>query len=281
MGYLHEPDPPRGRAVRILPGVRRLVAPNPGKMTYHGTNTYLLDGDNGAVVLDPGPDDASHVAAILEATGGAVDTILVSHHHLDHAGAAPALKQRTGAPVLAFSSATEHGVHADGGLADGDTVAGLTALHTPGHAPDHLSFARPDGVLFTGDHVMAWSPTSVMAPGGGDLGDYLQSLRRLLARSDSIHLPGHGPPLPNPRGHVEDLLRERDARAMAVRKALDDGARTLMEVVNALYPRLDPAVRALAKRSIRPYLVHLTGALDESSPSCEVSRGCSRSIAFI
>lgn len=226
-------------------------------MTYHGTNTYLLDGDDGVVVLDPGPDDASHVEAILDATGGAVGAILVSHHHLDHAGATTALKERTGAPVLAFSH--EYGGEIDDGLADGDRIAGLTVLHTPGHAPDHLSFARPDGVLFTGDHVMAWSPTSVMIPGGGDLGDYLRSLRRILARSDSIHLPGHGPPLPNPRGYIEDLLREREARATAVCKALDGGAETLEEVVDALYPRLDPAVRALAERSIRPYLVHLTG----------------------
>ncbi|MFD1331247.1 MBL fold metallo-hydrolase [Methylopila musalis] len=260
MAFLSEPEPSRGRPLRLVKGVRRIVAPNAGAMTYHGTNTYLIEGERGALVLDPGPDDAAHVAAIVEAAGGAVEGILLSHHHRDHVSAAPALKAATGAPVYAHPAAAGLGVAVDETLDEGDRIAGLEVLHTPGHAPDHLAFARPDGVLFTGDHVMAWSQTSVLAPGGGDLTDYMASLKRLLARGDSIHLSGHGPPLANPRGHMEDLLREREAREVAVRKALDDGAATLAEVLDTLYPRLDAHVRPLAERSIQPYLDRIAAA---------------------
>src|SRR5262249_28918630 len=156
LAFLTEPEPPRGTALPIAPGIARIVAPNPGPMTYHGTNTYLIEGADGTTVMDPGPDDAGHVNAILGATRGRVGAILLSHTHRDHAGAVRALRAASGAQVQAFHSGADPSFAPDIPLADGDAACGWTVLHTPGHAADHLCFAR-DGVLFSADHVMSWS----------------------------------------------------------------------------------------------------------------------------
>lgn len=195
MPFLVEPEPPRGVALPVMPGIARVVAPNPGVMTYHGTNTYLIDTPDGCVVLDPGPNDAGHVRAILAAASGPIAHILLSHTHRDHLGAVAALRQVTGAPVHAYGRNGAPGFAPDLPLNDGDVVAGLTALRTPGHASDHLCFAAADGTLFSADHVMSWS-SSVISPLDGDMAAYFASLRRLLARDDRLYLPGHGPPLP-------------------------------------------------------------------------------------
>jgi glyoxylase-like metal-dependent hydrolase (beta-lactamase superfamily II) len=242
---LTEPEPPRGVAIAVAPGVRRLVANNPGPMTYHGTNTYLIDDAAGVTVLDPGPDNAAHVADILAASGGPVARILVSHGHPDHVGALPALAAATGAPVLRFPA-----------LGDGESVGDWTVLHTPGHAPDHLCLARGDGVVLTADHVMSFS-TSVVIPPDGDMAAYMSGLRRLLARDDTLYLPGHGPPIPTPAGVTRALLEHRLAREAAILAAIASRPRGAADLVSELYAPLDERLRRFAEGSVTAHLLKL------------------------
>src|SRR3712207_5293845 len=208
MAFLTEPNPKRGAALPVVPGISRIVANNPSLMTYHGTNTYLIEAEDGFVVVDPGPDDDGHLKDILTATQGRISAILLSHTHSDHLGATAALKARTGAPTYASHLSADDAFSPDVLLRDGDTVVGMTTLHTPGHASDHLCFARSDGLVFSADHVMSWS-SSIVSPPGGDMAAYIASLRLMLSRNDSLYLPGHGPPLPNPKPYVEELLNHR------------------------------------------------------------------------
>jgi glyoxylase-like metal-dependent hydrolase (beta-lactamase superfamily II) len=245
---LTEPEPPRGEAFSVAPGIRRLVANNPGPLTYYGTNTYLIEGASGLTVLDPGPDDPAHVAAILGAAGGKVARIFLTHAHPDHVGALPALEAATGATVFAHSR----------GLRDGQTVGIWTALHTPGHAPDHLCFVRGDGVVFSGDQVMSFA-TTVVVPPDGDMAAYMASLRRLLAREDALYLPGHGPPIPAPRPFTQALLEHRLQREAAILATLRVTPRGLApaELVEALYPALDARLRGAAAASVTAHLIKL------------------------
>jgi glyoxylase-like metal-dependent hydrolase (beta-lactamase superfamily II) len=252
MAFLTEPEPVRGAVLPAIPGISRIVAPNPGPMTYHGTNTWLIDGEDGITVLDPGPDSAAHVQAILDATGGRVARILLSHTHLDHLGAVAELKAATGARVYGFHRAQEPGFSPDIGLQDGDEVAGWTALHTPGHATDHLVFAK-DGVVFSADHVMSWSST-VVSPPHGDMTDYFASLHKLLARDDQVFLPGHGPPLHDPRGLTQGLLDHRLQREAAILTALGDGPTTSAALVAKLYASVNPALHRAAERNVIAHL---------------------------
>jgi glyoxylase-like metal-dependent hydrolase (beta-lactamase superfamily II) len=256
MAFLTEPEPPRGVPIDAIPGIRRIVAANPGPMTYHGTNTWLADGPDGAIVLDPGPDDAAHVRHILDATGGRVKLILLSHTHADHLGAVAALRVATGARVYGFHRSADPAFAPDIPLQDGDVVEGWTALHTPGHAADHLCFARADGVVFTADHVMTWS-TSVVSPPGGDMADYFASLRRLLAREDRVYLPGHGPPRHNPRPYAQELLDHRIKREAAILAALAEGPRDAPSLVAMLYTPLNPRLQAAAGRNVLAHLQKL------------------------
>lgn len=244
--FLTEPEPPRGVALPVAPGIRRIVAHNPGPMTYHGTNTYLLDAPGGVIAVDPGPDDAAHVAAIQAQAGGTVVRIFLTHAHSDHVGALPALARATGASVHRFAD----------GFADGETVAGWTALHTPGHAADHLCFARGDGTVLTGDHVMSFS-SSVVIPPDGSMAAYMASLRRLLARDDALYLPGHGPPIDHPRRFATALLAHREAREAAVLAHLRNAPATPMDIVLALYTGLDPKLHRAAEASVRAHLLKL------------------------
>ena len=253
---LTEPEPRRGAALPVAQGVRRLVAPNPGAMTYHGTNTYLLDGTEGAVVIDPGPDNATHLRAVLEATGGRVGAILLTHTHHDHLGATAALRAATGAPVHAWHVPAAAGFMPDVALRDGDDAAGLRAVHTPGHAPDHLCFAVPDGTLFSGDHVMSWS-TSTVSPPEGRMADYVAGLHRLLQRDDTLYLPGHGPPLPDPHAFVQVLLALRQGREQGVRARLAAGPQTTGSLTQALYAGVDPALLRAAERNVLAHLIKL------------------------
>jgi len=254
MAFLTEPEPPRGVALPVRPGIRRVVAANAGAMTYHGTNTYLIEAKGGLMVLDPGPDDPAHVAAVLAA--GPVARILLSHTHIDHVGALPALRAATGAPVYGWHAPAAEGVVPDVALRDGDVVDGWQAVFTPGHAADHVCFAGPDSVLFSADHVMSWS-SSVVSPPGGDMAAYFASLRRLLERDDAMYLPGHGPPLPEPRPFVQDLLAHRMAREAAVLAALGPAPRGTRALTDALYSQVDERLRRAAERNVLAHLMKL------------------------
>ncbi|MBU6499845.1 MAG: MBL fold metallo-hydrolase, partial [Rhodospirillales bacterium] len=233
-----------------------IVAANPGPMTYHGTNTYLIEEAQGFAVLDPGPEDDAHVAAILAATGGRVARILLSHTHRDHVGALPALRAATGAPSYGFRDSADAGFTADIALDDGDAVGPWQALHTPGHCPDHLCFARADGVVFSADHVMSWS-SSVVSPPQGDMVAYFASLHRLLARGDSLYLPGHGPPITAPRAFAQGLLDHRRQREAAILAALGDEAQVIEALVGAIYGAIDPRLSAAAGRNVLAHLLKL------------------------
>ena len=254
--FLTEPPPPYGEAVPVAPGVRRVVAPNPGPMTCHGTNTYLIDGPDGTTVLDPGPQDAGHTEAVLRATGGRVALILLTHTHPDHLGGVSALRAATGAPVAAWH-APAMPIGPGVALQDGEVVAGMTALHTPGHAADHLCFVGSAGVLFSGDHVMSWSSTVVIPP-DGTMADYMRSLDRLLARTDTLFLPGHGPPLPDPLPFVGSLRDHRLRREGEILAALDTGSTTTTAITARVYD-VAPSLRRAAERNVLAHLLKLEG----------------------
>jgi glyoxylase-like metal-dependent hydrolase (beta-lactamase superfamily II) len=260
MPFLTEPEPERGARLAVLPGISRIVANNPGPMTYFGTNTYLIETADGVVVLDPGPEDhPEHVDAILRHAGGQVALILVSHTHHDHVGAVPALQAATGAPTAGFRLSAIAAFAPDIGLDHGATVAGMTALHTPGHASDHLCFAlAADGqkVLFSADHVMSWS-TSIVSPPGGDMRDYFASLNLLLDRDDDVFLPGHGPKLPDPRGLVREMLTHRMIREQAIARKLNDGPSDTYTIMDALYSQLNPRLRQAAERNVLAHLLKM------------------------
>jgi glyoxylase-like metal-dependent hydrolase (beta-lactamase superfamily II) len=268
---LTEPVPAYGAVTVPHRLVRRIVARNPGPMTCHGTSTWIV-GHGRVAVIDPGPDDPAHRRALLAAVAGETVThVLVTHGHHDHSAGAAGFAAAVGAAVHGFgrSEATRTvSVGAghppflpDQSLSDGETITGpgwaLAAIHTPGHASDHLCFALAgEGVLFSGDHVMGWS-TSMVSPPDGDMGAYIASLRRLLGRDEAVYLPGHGPAITDPRGHTEALLAHRLAREAAVLAALRAGHASPAAIVPSLYPGLaEPLVRA-ASRSVLAHLLKL------------------------
>ena len=257
MPYLRELEPERGVARELQPGIRAITAANAGPMTYHGTNTYLLEEPDGVVVVDPGPADSGHVDAIVAATGGKVVRILLTHSHHDHFGAIRQLQDKTGAPVASFHASADPEHQPDISLFDGAEIGALTAVHTPGHAMDHLCFARADGVLFSGDHVMSWCSTVVGPPPRGDMVAFFGSLRRLIDRPDRLYLPGHGPALPDPQPYVGELLKRRIAREHDIEAAIRDGLSDPYEIAAALYRKANPTLKRAAERNVLSHLAKL------------------------
>lgn len=261
MPFLTEDEPERGSLLPVMPGISRIVANNPGPMTYYGTNTYLIDTPDGLAVLDPGPEDhPEHVEAILRHTGGQIALILVSHTHHDHVGAVPALQEATGAPTAGFVRSAIETFEPDIKLQHGGTVAGMQVLHTPGHASDHvclaLNAANGDRVLFSADHVMSWS-TSVVSPPGGDMRDYFASLSLLLDRDDDVYLPGHGPSLRQPRDLVREMLTHRMIREQAIARKLQDGPANTYTIMDTLYSQVNPRLRRAAERNVLAHLLKM------------------------
>jgi len=261
MPFLTEPEPERGANLPVMPGISRIVAANPGPMTYFGTNTYLIETEQGLVVLDPGPEEhPDHVDAIMRHTGGNIALILLSHAHHDHFGAVADLKARCDAPTVGFTTSIDERFTADITLKDGDVIAGLTAVHTPGHAADHLCFAvkaaNGDRVLFSADHVMSWS-TSVVSPPNGDMKDYFNSLELLLKREDDVFLPGHGPELRDPRALVREMLTHRMARENAIAAKLKEGPASTHTLMDTLYSQVNPRLRRAAERNVLAHLLKM------------------------
>jgi glyoxylase-like metal-dependent hydrolase (beta-lactamase superfamily II) len=269
--------------IELEPGLRRLIAPNPSPMTYRGTNTYLL-GEGEVAVIDPGPDDPAHLAAILAALrpGERIGAILVTHSHRDHSPLAQPLAQATGAPVLAAgpsdwgrsavmaklaaSGAIGGGEGVDVGfapdrrIAEGDVVKGgwgrVDVLETPGHMANHLSFVW-EGALFTGDLVMGWS-TSLVSPPDGDMGAFMASCRRLATRAERIYHPGHGDPVTAPQARVADLISHREAREAQIVAALDPViSATAAELARKIYTDLAPQLLPAAERNVLAHLIDL------------------------
>ena len=267
-----------GVARELAPGVARLVANNPGPFTFKGTNTYLVGVGKDLVLIDPGPEDAAHRDAVLAAIGSRqVSHILITHTHRDHVDGLPALIAATGAKTAGFGRrAPRPGVKrtsASGGeyvdqdfvpdvqLQHGGRLAGdgwaFTALHTPGHAPDHLSFElEGTGVLFSGDHVMGWN-TSVVAPPEGSMADYLRSLELLGERADRVYFPGHGGRVVEPQRLVKAFLLHRRMREQAILDCIRSGTNTVRTIVPAIYRDLDPRLINAASLSVLAHVEHL------------------------
>ena len=221
-----------GRAEEVAPGVRAMVAHNPGPFTFKGTVSYII-GRGKVAILDPGPDDDAHVAALLDAVRGeTVTDIFVTHTHRDHSPAVPKIKAATGATVYAegphrparplhigeaqrLDASGDMDFRPDIALADGEVVTGdgwtMEAVTTPGHTANHMAYAfREADLIFSGDHVMAWS-TSIVAPPDGAMSDYMASLQKLARRREPVYLPGHGGPVRDAPLSCSSYIRHRRA----------------------------------------------------------------------
>lgn len=270
-----------GEAVAVSPNVARITARNPGPFTFHGTNSYLV-GRRTLAVIDPGPDDEAHLQALLAAIGKRdVSHILVTHTHADHSPLAGRLARLTGATVLGegahrparalhigeanpLDASADRQFEPDIRLRHGDKIAGegwtLETVATPGHAANHLAFALADeGVLFSGDHVMAWS-TSIVAPPDGAMADYMASLETVLARPERTYLPGHGGALVNAREFVRALRTHRRMREAAILARVVAGDRNIPAIVRAIYRDTDPRLHGAAALSVLAHVEDLVAA---------------------
>jgi len=262
-----------GRVDTLSPLVRRVIAPNPGPFTYTGTGTYII-GRGRVAVIDPGPQDDRHLAALRAALAGeTVEAILITHTHMDHSPLAGPLKAETGAATYGFGphphsadgekveEGGDHGFVPDRQLTSGDGVVGpgwhMTALHTPGHISNHLCFAlAEERALFTGDHVMGWS-TTVISPPDGDMADYMANLTALLARDDRIYYPTHGAPVTDPKALVSALITHRREREDQILAAIDGGLTKIGDMVPVLYAAVDKRLYPAASRSVLAHLEKL------------------------
>ncbi|WP_227751445.1 MBL fold metallo-hydrolase [Tabrizicola oligotrophica] len=263
--------------------LRHVRAANASPMTGTGTNSWLV-GRGQVAVIDPGPDDPAHLAALLGqlAPGEEIVAILVSHAHLDHTALVPRLAALTGAPVHAFGTAGDgrsplmqrlatEGLQGGGEgvdlrftpehrLTDGQalTLGGFTieTLHTPGHMGGHLAFAC-EGLLFSGDHAMGWA-TSLVSPPDGDMGAYMASLDKLAARRWQRMLPGHGEAVENPGQRLAELATHRRTREAQVRAELARAPGTAAELAARIYTDTAPALLPAAARNVLAHLIDLS-----------------------
>lgn len=264
-----------GVVTQLGPGVQRLTAPNSGYMTGPGTNTYLVGEGDDLCVIDPGPADAEHVARILEASGGRIRSILVTHTHMDHSPAAEPLREATGAEVLGMPAPPHKGqderFRPDRVLRHGDrliTSAGtLRVLHTPGHASNHLCYLLDEQrLLFSGDHIMQGS-TVVIGPPDGDMAAYLNSLEALQREAIDYIAPAHGFLMDRPQAAITRLLRHRRLREQKVLTALGElGPAHLDTLLPAVYQDVPKPLHKVAARSL---LAHLFKLQQEGRARCD------------
>ncbi|MBO9397080.1 MBL fold metallo-hydrolase [Shimia sp. R9_2] len=275
-------NPETGVPEQLEPNVRRLLCPNPSPMTFRGTNTYLI-GETEIAVIDPGPQNAQHLQAILAALtpGQSITHIIVTHAHLDHSPLAKALSEETGAPIYAYGdvdagrSAVMQEL-ADSGLAgggegvdadfmpdrvvcEGEVLRGrgwaLEVIHTPGHFGNHISLAMGD-ICFCGDHVMGWA-SSLVSPPDGDLTDFMASCEKLRARDWRVFHAGHGAPIDDPAGRLDWLMMHRKGREAEILKALQDGPATAQAVAEVIYVETPAALLPAAARNVFAHLIDL------------------------
>ena len=280
-----------GQVDEPVPGVRRILCNNPGPFTFKGTVSYIV-GRGRVAIIDPGPEDAAHSAALLDAVRGETVThVFVTHTHRDHSPGVPAIKRATGAQVLAegphrparalhdgdgprLDASNDTDFKPDRALIDGEVVSGkgftIEAVTTPGHTKNHMAFAlKEKDVLFSGDHVMAWS-TPVVAPPDGSMGDYMASLDKLRSRTEQIYLPGHGGAVTNAPRFVAAYILHRKAREAAIVRQLEKGESDIPALVAAIYANLDPRLTRAAGMSVLAHLEDLVSRgsiLTDGAPS--------------
>ncbi|HET7201897.1 MAG TPA: MBL fold metallo-hydrolase [Steroidobacteraceae bacterium] len=256
-----------GEAARLAPQLQRIVAPNPGPLTGPGTNTYVLGTGATHIVIDPGPADAAHVERIVAAAAGRIVYVLCTHSHTDHSPGAAMLARRTGAPVHGRPAPTDdyqdETYAPEATIADGDVYAvpGATvrALHTPGHASNHVCFLlEPEGWLVTGDHLMSGS-TVVILPPDGSMRAYLESLRRLRTLPLAALVPGHGAVMPDAHGEIDRVIAHRLKREAKVIEALrrQGPVATLETLVPEVYDDTPVALHGFARFSLLAHLQKL------------------------
>jgi glyoxylase-like metal-dependent hydrolase (beta-lactamase superfamily II) len=268
-------EPPPRALTRVSPMVRRLVAPNPSPFTFNGTCTYIV-GQGRVAIVDPGPDDDSHLAALLAAVEGEqIETILITHTHRDHSVGAKKLRAATGARVVGaapfaprgdgstgLDSAHDRDYSPDLVLADGERWRGdgytIEAIATPGHCSNHLCFALlEENTLFSGDHVMGWS-TSIVAPPDGSMRGYMDSLDKMRGRPETIYWPGHGGPVVEPQRYLRALIHHRRQREVSILNTLTNGPQTIPALVARIYVGLNPSLTHAAGLSTLAHLEDLS-----------------------
>lgn len=270
--------PAYGEPVPVADGVQRLTVNNPSPFTFHGTNSYIVGGSSVAVI-DPGPENEAHFAALMAALKGRnVTHIFVSHTHRDHSPLARRLQEATGAKTVAegphrasrplhagetnpFAESSDTDFIPDIALGDGEAIEGdgwrLCAVHTPGHTANHSAFClEGTGILFSADHVMAWA-TTIVAPPDGSMADFMASLDKLLMRDDRLFLPGHGGPVKSPAAFLRGLRTHRRMRERAVLGRIRAGDRLIPDMVKVIYASTDPRLHGAAALSVLAHLEDL------------------------
>lgn len=264
-----------GVCAQLTPLVQRVVADNPGPFTYTGTGVYII-GTQNVAVIDPGPQTPKHIEALNTALAGRrVTHVFVTHHHIDHSPLAAPLAAEHGCKVYGYGKQVRP---PDGGevrleagddlsfkpdveIRDGYIEAGdgwtLEAIHTPGHTSNHMCFLlKEENILFSGDHIMGWS-TSVVSPPDGHMGDYLNSLNRILDRQVSQIWPTHGPSIDNPNKFVAAYIAHRHAREDQICEALREGLTSIPDIVAKLYAEVDKRLHPAAAHSVLAHLIHM------------------------
>ncbi len=266
-----------GLEVRLSPLVSRVLAPNPGPFTFKGTGVYIVGAGPRVAVIDPGPASPGHIDDLKRVLGAReLSHILVTHTHRDHSPAARALRAWSGAKTYGLPLQTPASDHSDAAMVDeahdhdfapdilvhdGMRIEGdgfvLECVATPGHTANHICYGLiQERALFSGDHVMGWS-TSVIAPPDGDMGAYLASLEKLKTRGDGILYPTHGSPIAGPQEWLGQLIDHRRMRESQIVAALADGALSVQQLAERLYPDIAPALRMAAAQQIAAHLEHL------------------------
>ena len=260
-----------------FPGIRRVMADNPGPFTFKGTVSYIV-GRGKVAIIDPGPNDPSHIKALLHAVRNETVThILVTHTHLDHSPAVAAIKAATGATVYAegphrasrslhegdIIRPADRDFYPDVSVTDGEMIAGngwaVEAVATPGHTANHLAFAlNGTNILFSGDHVMGWSST-IVAPPDGSMHDYVTSLEKLSKRQETFYFPGHGPAIKDAKSFVPHLIAHRKAREQSIMQLLANGASSVATLVEGSYGQLDERLIPAARMTVLAHLEDLVG----------------------
>jgi len=255
---------------KVLPGIRRIVAPNPSPYTLHGTGTYIV-GKNKLAIVDPGPNIPSHIEAIINQTKNEKIThIIVTHTHSDHSPAAKPLSEITGAVVMGYgphgSSGGEEGADLnfmpDHFLKDKEIIKGdnwsIECIHTPGHTSNHICYGViGTNAVFTGDHIMGWS-TTLVSPPDGNMKDYFMSLEKMLLREDKYYIPAHGNIIQNPKRFVKALIGHRRMREKQIIKYLNySDPLYIPDLVKNMYPNLDSRLIKAAGWSVLAHLLHL------------------------